>query len=75
MSYPLLYALSCDKNGNLAHHNFAAWFLLQMKYKAADTTLEQCFQRNSRTYAKKIRSSSESELIKNNKKQSEIYTT
>ena len=36
----LFYASFCDKNGNLAHNHR---FLLQMKCKAMDKTLGQCF--------------------------------
>ena len=53
MFYPLLYALFRDKNGNLAHNHFAAWFLLQMKRKAADATLEQYVSKDIQIHTQK----------------------
>ena len=62
MFYPLLCASFCNKNGNLAHNHR---ILLQMKHKARDKTLEQCFLKEFKATCK---NSGKSEL-KNKKKQ------
>ena len=60
MFYLLLCASFCDKNGNLAHNNR---FLLHMKRKTADKTLEQHFLKKFKAACK---NSSESELKEQN---------